>query len=76
MLEEHEELFSNFKDIHDEYALDAASWQKLFNEYGKEVLEIIRDMNTSCAQRANVASSEILRKSFTEILGRSTELPA
>lgn len=43
MLSENKELFTNFKDIHDKYALNPPEWQKLFNEYGKEVVEIIRD---------------------------------
>ncbi|OGG03740.1 hypothetical protein A2Z33_04575 [Candidatus Gottesmanbacteria bacterium RBG_16_52_11] len=43
MMEQHRELFDNFRDIHDNYALNPAQWQKLFNEYGAEVVDIIRD---------------------------------
>lgn len=43
MVAANKELFDNFKEIHDEYALNPAVWQKLFNQYGAEVVEIMRD---------------------------------
>lgn len=43
MMEENKELFDNFLDIHNEYAVKPLEWQKLFNQYGREVVEIIRD---------------------------------
>lgn len=43
MVTANKELFGNFKEIHDEYALNSAAWQKLLNEYGGEVVEVIRD---------------------------------
>ncbi|KKR27357.1 hypothetical protein A3A64_04895 [Candidatus Gottesmanbacteria bacterium RIFCSPLOWO2_01_FULL_48_11] len=43
MTEENKELFSNFKEIHDEYALNPPEWQKLFNEYGSEIMDVVRD---------------------------------
>lgn len=43
MMEENKELFDNFKDIHDNYALNPPEWQKLFNEYGGEVADVIRE---------------------------------
>ncbi len=43
MIEEHKELFENFLDIHNEYAMNPPAWQKLFNQYGSEVVEIVRD---------------------------------
>lgn len=42
MTENHKELFTLFKDIHDKYALDPKKWQKEFNETGQEILRIIR----------------------------------
>lgn len=42
MLANHKELFAEFKKIHDEYALDPKTWQPKLNEYGQEVLHIIR----------------------------------
>lgn len=43
MMDEYKELFDNFADIHREYMLDPSTWQKLFNQYGAEVIEIIRN---------------------------------
>lgn len=53
MSEENKELFGNFKEIHDEYALNPAEWQKLFNEYGGEVTDVIREYERRlCANMA------------------------
>lgn len=43
MFSEHKELFENFRDIHDSYTANPPEWQKLFNQYGREVVEIIRE---------------------------------
>lgn len=43
MTQQNKELFENFKDIHDNYALNPTEWQKLFNEYGGEVMDVIRE---------------------------------
>ncbi len=43
MVAANKELFDNFKEIHDEYAMNPEAWQKLLNQYGAEVVEIIRD---------------------------------
>lgn len=51
MLEENKETFENFKDIHDHYTLEPQKYQKVFNEYGKEILEITQDWeNRLCAK--------------------------
>lgn len=51
MMSEQKELFDNFSDIHREYMLNSGQWQKLFNQYGGEVLEIIRNYERKlCAQ--------------------------
>jgi hypothetical protein len=42
MMDENQELFNNFKEIHDEYALDPGKWQKIFNDYGREVQDQMR----------------------------------
>ncbi len=53
MEEEHKELFANFKEIHDEYALNPAEWQKLFNQYGGEIMDVIREYERRlCANMA------------------------
>lgn len=43
MVEEHNELFKQFKTIHDTYRQDRKLFQKEFNEIGKQVMEIIRE---------------------------------
>lgn len=53
MVEQHKELFDNFREIHDEYALNPREWQKIFNEYGGEILDIVRDYERRlCANMA------------------------
>lgn len=53
MTEENKELFDNFREIHDEYALDPVKWQKIFNSYGGEVVEIMREYERRlCANMA------------------------
>lgn len=42
MVADNKELFDEFQEIHDHYALDAATHQELFNEKGKEVMAIVR----------------------------------
>ena len=42
MLDENKELFDNFREIHDEYALDPVKWQKIYNNYGREIQDVIR----------------------------------
>jgi len=43
MYSTNQELFDNFKEIHDEYTLDPSKWQKIYNDYGREIVEVIRD---------------------------------
>ncbi len=43
MLKDHKETFENFKDIHDHYTLEPTKYQKQFNDYGKEILEIVQE---------------------------------
>jgi hypothetical protein len=53
MMEQNKELFDNFKEIHDEYVLDPPKWQKLFNQYGAEILDVVRDYERRlCANMA------------------------
>lgn len=53
MTEQNKELFENFRDIHDEYAMNPAKWQKIFNEYGGEIMDIMRDYERKlCANMA------------------------
>lgn len=51
MLATNEELFANFKKIHDEYALNPSQWQAKFNSEGEKVLLIVHDWeNKLCLQ--------------------------
>lgn len=43
MLEEHQELFTQFRQIHDDYQKNRAQLQQEFNSVGKEVMEVIRE---------------------------------
>lgn len=51
MLKDNKELFENFKDIHDHYTLQPQKYQKIFNDYGKEILEIVQEYeNRLCSK--------------------------
>ena len=53
MYQANKELFDNFKDIHNEYAMNPVQWQKLLNQYGGEVVEVIREYDRKlCAGMA------------------------
>jgi hypothetical protein len=43
MVEDHKELFSQFKVVHDTYKTNRKQFQEEFNKIGKEVMEIIRE---------------------------------
>lgn len=42
MLSQNKALFSEFKELHDKYALDPKTLQEQFNELGQDVLDVIR----------------------------------
>ena len=42
MIEEHEQEFKNFAEVHAKYASNKKQWQDEFNKQGVELLEIIR----------------------------------
>ena len=51
MLQNNKELFENFKDIHDHYVMEPAKYQKTFNDYGKEILEVVQEYeNRLCSK--------------------------
>ncbi len=51
MLKDNKELFENFKDIHDHYVMEPQKYQKVFNDYGKEILEVVQDYeNRLCSK--------------------------
>lgn len=43
MVEDHPDLFKEFKVIHDSYRQNRKELQKEFNEIGKQVMEVIRE---------------------------------
>ncbi len=43
MLEEHHDLFTKFKQIHDAYHHNRSQLQSEYNAIGKEVMEVIRE---------------------------------
>lgn len=42
MIEYNKDLFDEFKEIHDKFALDEKKWKKEFNEVGEKVLVVVR----------------------------------
>ena len=51
MLEDNREMFENFKDIHDHYVMEPQKYQKLFNQYGQEILDIVQEYeNRLCSK--------------------------
>ena len=51
MLKDNKDVFDNFKDIHDHYVLAPQKYQKVFNDYGREILEIVQEYeNRLCAK--------------------------
>lgn len=50
MLEQNKELFDDFRQIHDRYALNPALYQKEFNEKGEEIQAVIRQYENRLCQ--------------------------
>jgi len=72
MMDEHQELFAQFKTIHDGYTQDRKTWSQQFHTHGKEVVEIVRDWEQRlCAgmERGHnaVYSSKLSEKFWAEV---------
>lgn len=79
MIDQNKELFNRFFKIHDKYQTDSATWQQLFNEEGKKVLEVLRQWEKKLCQQsekgqygkysANLADKfwGLVRKDFPKI---------
>ncbi len=52
MVEENQEVFNAFMEIHDKYAKDYKTWQTEFNNQGKKVVEIIREWERRLCQHS------------------------
>lgn len=59
MVDEHTELFAQFKQIHDEFVIDRETWSEQFNQVGQKVVDIIRvwDRRLCSAMNRGVYSS-------------------
>lgn len=42
MLEQNQEMFKVFREVHDEYTNDPQRYQELFNEIGRDVQDVVR----------------------------------
>jgi hypothetical protein len=72
MIDENQQLFTDFKEIHDGYKTDRKTWSKRFHEEGKKVVEIVRDWEQrlcSGMERGNnaVYSSKLSEKFWGEV---------
>lgn len=72
MLEAHEDLFKNFKKVHDEYVLNPDELQEKLNEAGKDIIPIVqRWENNLCAKseggKYGKFSSGLADKFWTEV---------
>ncbi len=72
MLAVHEELFKNFKKIHDEYEKDPKKWQAVFNEKGLEIIPIVQRWENSLCSKSESGkygkfSSNLADKFRTEV---------
>ena len=56
MLEDHKELFDNFRGIHDAYAINPQANQARFNEAGREVVDVIREYERKLCGNMNSGS--------------------
>lgn len=51
MVKDNKELFENFKDIHDHYVMEPQKYQKIFNQYGQEILDVVQEYeNRLCSK--------------------------
>lgn len=55
MLEINRDAFAEFRRIHEQYALDEASWQKKFNLAGEKIMKIIREWEGKLCQQSEKA---------------------
>lgn len=72
MVDQNKDLFAQFQQIHDEYALNPQANKARFNEIGSEVLDIIRHYeNILCGKTENGGrgkfSSNLSQKFWDEV---------
>lgn len=72
MFQAHKELFTSFKEIHDQYVGDEEAWKKEFNTVGKQVVEVIREYERMLCAKSDSGqyskySSNLADKFWTEV---------
>ena len=72
MINQHKDLFTSFKKVHDQYALDPKKWKSQFNSEGQRVLEIVKKYeNILCGHSENSGygkfSSNLSDKFWAEV---------
>lgn len=72
MMEAHKDLFTAFRELHDQYALDPKKWQEKYNEEGREVMVLLRRWeNNLCSKsesgRYGKFSNKLADKFWNEI---------
>lgn len=72
MMEDRQEQFKRFKDIHDKYVNDPVKWQNEFNAEGKIIMDIIREWEKKLCSHSErgqygIFSSGLADKFMTEV---------
>jgi hypothetical protein len=72
MVEQNQELFTQFREIHDGYIQDRKTWSKQFHEVGGRVIAIMRDQEQKlCASmergKHSMFSQKLSEKFWSEI---------
>lgn len=72
MMDDRQEQFKRFKEIHDNYVKDPDRWQRQFNAEGKLIMEIIREWERKLCSHSEkgqygIFSSNLADKFWAEI---------
>lgn len=72
MIEAHKDLFTEFREIHDKYAVNPEELQEKFNEVGKKIVPLVqRWENNLCSKSESTKygkfSSGLADKFWTEV---------
>ncbi len=63
MVDQNQEMFTNFKKLHDEYEHDQTNLQEKFNTEGEKIMEIVREWeNKLCMQQEKGGFSSFTSK--------------
>ena len=72
MIEENQEVFDDFKKIHDKYEKDTSSHQTEYNTAGKPIIEIVREYEDRLCSRSEGSgygsfTGNLAEKFWTEV---------